>query len=293
MIDLHVHTANSDGKYSVKELLKMAEESGLNVISFCDHDSIGAYYELKNIEIEKHYSGKIIPGVEFSIKYQGKLFHLLGYNFDIEKMNQSKFLDKRSDDEKIQDEEKVLKQLIDVCKSLNIKLNDNLNVLHPNDHANEIVQNDMKKHEENNEILDQLLGKDRKISFWRGHVTNPSSPFYIDFTKNLPTPEEAAEIIHDAGGLVVLPHVFEYKSIDNKQFLYDMYNLGILDGIECIHNKHTEEKIEYLQKFCQEKNLFMTGGSDFHREEKQTLGCGNFRTIPITDEYAMWATTII
>jgi len=288
MIDLHIHTNNSDGKYSVKELLIMAEKAGLKTISFSDHNSIGAYDELKNIEIEKYYSGKIVPGVEFSIKYQGKLFHMLGYNFDIKKMNQCKFLDKRGKDEVIQDERDMLEYLISVCKKLNIKLSDNLEIKGTNDLANEVIQYDMRKHKENNEILDQLFGKDRKISFWRGHVTNPESPFFIDLTKNLPTPEEAANEIHNAGGLVVLPHVFEYKSIDNKQFLEDMYNLGILDGIECIHNKHTEEKIEYLRNYCKEKKLFMTGGSDFHREEKQTLGHGNFRKTPITDEYAMW-----
>lgn len=285
MVDLHVHTNYSDGKYSVKELLIQAEKAGLKVLSISDHDSIEAYEELKNMDVKKYYSGKIITGVEFSIKYKGKLFHMLGYNFDVEKMKQSKFLDKRSESEIIQEEKDILNYLIEVCKKMNIKLSDNLDILHPNDQANEIVKNDMKKYEENTEKLDQLFGKDRKISFWRGHITNPESPFFIDFTKNLPTPEEAANEIHNAGGLVVLPHVFEYKSIDNIQFLEDMYNLGILDGIECIHNKHTEEKIEYLKNYCKDKNLFMTGGSDFHSEEKQTLGYGNFRKTEITDEY--------
>ena len=129
-------------------------------------------------------------------------------------MNQSKFLDKRSESEIIQEEKDILDYLIEVCKKMNIKLSDNLDIVHPNDQANEIVKNDMKKYEENTEILDKLFGKDRKISFWRGHITNPESPFFIDFTKNLPTPEEAANEIHNAGGLVVLPHVFEYKSIE-------------------------------------------------------------------------------
>lgn len=53
----------------------------------------------------------------------------------------------------------------------------------------------MQKHKENDKILDKILGKDRKISFWLGHVTNPQSPFYIDLTENLPTPLEIANVI--------------------------------------------------------------------------------------------------
>lgn len=40
MIDLHIHTTNSDGKYTVKEILEMAEEKKISTISFCDHNVI-------------------------------------------------------------------------------------------------------------------------------------------------------------------------------------------------------------------------------------------------------------
>ena len=43
MIDLHIHSTNPDGQYTVKEILQMAEEKGINTISFCDHNVIGAY----------------------------------------------------------------------------------------------------------------------------------------------------------------------------------------------------------------------------------------------------------
>lgn len=38
MIDLHIHSSNSDGKYSVKEILQMAEAKQISAISFCDHN---------------------------------------------------------------------------------------------------------------------------------------------------------------------------------------------------------------------------------------------------------------
>ena len=80
MIDLHVHSTNSDGYHTVKEILKMAEENNINTISFCDHDVLGAYDELKNMDVKKYYSGRIITGIEFTFVYDNKVFHILGYN---------------------------------------------------------------------------------------------------------------------------------------------------------------------------------------------------------------------
>lgn len=285
MIDLHVHTSHSDGKYSAKEILCMAEKLNLSAISFCDHNVLEAYEEIKNIDVKKYFSGKIFSGIEFDIVYQEKLFHMLGYNFDIDKLNKSKYIDRSSKEDLIQIERNILEHLKSVCKKLGIKLSDDLDINSANDAANDIIKADMIKYKENNRILDELLGKDRKISFWRGHITNPNSPFFIDFTKGIPDPKEIADEIHNAGGIVVLPHVFEYKTCNNIQFLNDMYDLGILDGIECIHTKHSKENIQYLKEYCIEKNLIMTGGSDFHREENQTLGYGCFGNVEITDEF--------
>ncbi len=272
MIDLHIHSTNSDGYYTVKEILKMAEEKKINTISFCDHNVLGAYEDLKNIDIEKYYKGKIITGIEFDFVYNKKDFHILGYNFDVEKLKKSKFIDRRTEEELIKIEEENLEFFKSVCKSLGIKLSENLKITKSSEPANDIIKSDMQKHKENDTILDNILGKDRKKSFWLGSVTNPESPFYIDFTKNLPTVIEIADEIHKAGGIVVLPHVFEYKSIDNISFLNDMYNLKILNGIECVHSKHNNEQVEFLMNFCREHHLLMSGGSDFHTDERQTLG---------------------
>lgn len=40
MIDLHVHTTNSDGWLKVKEILERAKKQGITTISFCDHNVV-------------------------------------------------------------------------------------------------------------------------------------------------------------------------------------------------------------------------------------------------------------
>ncbi len=285
MIDLHVHSTNSDGYHTVKEILKMAEEKNINTISFCDHDVLGAYDELKNMDVKKYFSGRIITGIEFTFVYDNKVFHILGYNFDVEKLKKSKFIDRRTEEDIIKEEEKNLEFFKGVCKKLGIKLSPNLKITKASEPANDIIKADMQKHKENDKILDEILGKNREKSFWRGHVTNPDSPFYIDFTKGLPTAEEIANEIHQAGGIVVLPHVFEYKSIDNYEFLNEMYKKKILDGLECVHVKHTNEQVQFLKNFCKEHDLIMSGGSDFHSDKLQTLGHTSLGEI--SDEFCL------
>ena len=197
---------------------------------------------------------------------------MLGYNFDVEKLKNCKFIDKRTEEDLIKEEEKNLEFFKEVCQTMGIKLSSDLKITKSSEPANDIIKNDMQKYKENDEILDKILGKDRKNSFWLGHVTNPDSPFYIDFTKGLLTAIEIADEIHEAGGIVVLPHVFEYKSIDNVHFLNEMYKLNILDGIECIHSKHNAKQARFLINFCKQHDLLMSGGSDLHTDERQTLG---------------------
>ncbi len=284
MIDLHVHTSRSDGSFSTIDILKKAEEKHLDVLSICDHNVVDAYDDIKDIDVKDYFSGKIIPGIEFDFAYKGKIFHLLGYNYDIEKLRSSKFISTKTPEELMDEQKENLEFFKKVCANLGIKLSPNLEITKPHQQANDIIKIDMQIHPENDQILDDILGKDRKTSFWLGHVTNPESPFYIDFTKGLPSVQEVANDIHSAGGLVVLPHTFEYKSIDNIEFLNDMYNLGVLDGVECVHTKHSLEQVMYLENFCKEKHLLMSGGSDFHDDRYEI---GKTSIGPIDNKYCL------
>ena len=87
MIDVHIHTKYSDGTDSVIELLEKAEKVGLECISITDHDNCKAYEELQSLNISDYYSGKLIKGIEIKCSFRGRLIEVLGYNYDLEKMN--------------------------------------------------------------------------------------------------------------------------------------------------------------------------------------------------------------
>ena len=64
MIDLHMHSTNSDGTDSIIDLLKKAEEKGLDYIAITDHDNCNGYEELEKINVKQYFHGKVIPGIE-------------------------------------------------------------------------------------------------------------------------------------------------------------------------------------------------------------------------------------
>ena len=101
---------------------------------------------------------------------------------------------------------------------------------------------------------------------------NENCPAYVK--KVTVTPKEAAEIIRNANGKVVLAHPVAYVHEDN---LTDEDILEIIkdmkpDGLEANYlyvdrydNKINE--VEKWNKFARNNNLFVTVGSDFHNKD--------------------------
>ena len=139
MIDLHVHTKHSDGQLEVIQILQKAKEANIDVISFCDHNVVGAYEELAKLNLQDFHT-RIIAGIEFDFVHNGKDFHMLGYNFDWRKLNESHLINKKTPEEIMEEERKYLRFLKEVCKRQNIKIDENLDIKSPNEKASTILK---------------------------------------------------------------------------------------------------------------------------------------------------------
>ena len=62
-VDLHCHTNVSDGTLSPAELIRLAAERNINMLSITDHDSIQAYETARPSNADL----RLIPGIEFSL----------------------------------------------------------------------------------------------------------------------------------------------------------------------------------------------------------------------------------
>jgi len=93
-IDLHLHTLVSDGSCTPLEMLAAAKDSGLNKISFTDHDALGAYRHYGDLFAHAKELGiELVPGIELDSECMGKEIHLLGYGFNLTDGPLNKHLD--------------------------------------------------------------------------------------------------------------------------------------------------------------------------------------------------------
>ena len=283
MLDLHIHTNNSDGQDTTLEILKKAEELKLQYISITDHNVITAYKDLKNINIKDYYTGEIINGVELEFKYNGIIMDMLGYNIDISKIEETEPVKRWKDFDFLQVQKDILKQYKKICDNLNIKYDSNLEVTNPNYKANDALYDNMIIFPENNDILNQMKAFDR-TTFYRNCCCNSNSEFFIDRTIDAMTINQVVDAIHCAGGKAILAHMFVYGFENPEEVLEEIINLNIIDGIEVAHRKHTLEQTEYLLNRCNELNLLYSCGSDFHMD-KNRLGYVNEGRIQLNYEF--------
>lgn len=273
MIDLHTHTNYSDGSSTLSELLEEAENKKIEILSITDHDKVLAYYELQNEDIRKTFSGEIINGVEITTTYNGEVIEILGYGFNLDVMKKSldenvlNFEEKQIAEFELT-KETYIKKGIDIDAS-NIKFD-------PKKESSRIYfVKEIKKNPENFKYFLYQDSITTASGFTRNEYYNPSSPLYVDQSSMHPSLEKAIEMIHESGGLAFLAHTFAYskKIVDSLNDIVSNYNL---DGLECYYTTFTREQTNYLLEYCNEYNLYKSGGSDFHGINKtnHNLGLG-------------------
>ena len=85
------------------------------------------------------------------------------------------------------------------------------------------------------------------------------SPVYVQ--RKTVSPQDAVEIIYDAGGIPVIAHPHDLDIAET--LIKELMQYG-LRGIEAYHRKHSPACVEYFSSMAEELGLIVTGGSDFH-----------------------------
>ncbi len=274
MIDLHTHTNHSDGSSTVEELLKKAEELHLTTLSITDHNTIAAYQELKNPFTRTIFNGRIITGVEITTTYKGETIEVLGYNFNLTKMQE--FLDSNV----LTFEEKQLKEyelIKNKYKKIGVIFNEENISFNPKiESSRTAFVNEIKKYDENKKFFLYEESYETDPGFTRNEVYNPKSPLYVDESSLFPSLEKTINMIHESNGLAFLAHTYAYSSNIAKE-LANIITTYDLDGLECYYTTFTDEQTTYLLKLCNERNMYISGGSDYHgnRKKNHNLATGH------------------
>lgn len=273
MIDLHVHTNCSDGTDDVIDVLKKAEQQKIEVLSITDHETCEAYNKLKEIDINKYFSGKLIPGVELKTKLDGVGIELLGYFVDTDIINEQV---KKMYEPLKQGKNKEPIELCDICKKIGIQLPEDILKTYDSSRFTYItshIHNEIIKNPDNRKFFLYDESWKDPMAFYRKEIANPSSKFYIDSKKYMPTIQQVIDLIRNAGGMVFVPHIYVYGEHSIKIFEHINQNYKI-DGYECYYSKFTDENSKFLVNYCKQHNLLMSGGTDYHGKTKPNIQIG-------------------
>jgi len=98
-------------------------------------------------------------------------------------------------------------------------------------------------------------------------------PAYVKRDKLKPV--DAILAIKSANGIAILAHPHKFLYIDEgiENILRELKEYG-LDGIEVYHSEHSQSEIKSLIDIAKRLDLSISGGSDFHGENKPDIKLG-------------------
>lgn len=246
-IDLHCHSIFSDGTMTPAELVKMACKEKLGALALTDHDTIDGVPALLT---EAKKVGLIaLSGVELSANHGDIPIHILGYGFEPEDKNLRANLDTLQQTRKTRNE-KIIANLFDI--GVDVTYNEMQNLAGDGvvgrPHFGKLLIN---------------LGKVRTMQDAFDKYLRKGRPAYAAREK-LPVPD-AIKIIHKAKGLAILAHpgTIPLDNTKRMDLIGKFLDMG-LDGIEVYYPIHSAGLRKQLLSFCNQENLVITGGSDYH-----------------------------
>ena len=264
-IDLHIHTIMSDGALTPKEVIDEAYRNGVSVIAIADHDTIEAYND-ELFEYAQIKNIKLINAVEISTRTNKAGVHILGYDFDLndKKLQERLYKIRNARHDYLHN---VSKKLNELGYFLNVEELDKIDAVTKAHIALNVISN-----EQNEAILLRNFECIPSKGEFIETIMNENCPAYVK--KETVTPKEAAQIIRDANGKVILAHPVAYVYEDNftDTDILNIINDMKPDGLEANYlyidrNNNKINEVEKWNKFAKENNLFVTIGSDFHNKD--------------------------
>lgn len=264
-IDLHTHTSKSDGSYTPTELVDYAIEKNLAAVAITDHDCIEGLDEAISHAAALSERGlpsvEVIPGIEFSTKYEKQDVHIVGLYISY-------------DSEEFQ---KALHGFVNSRINRNIKMCENLR------NAGIEIAYDKLFQMYPGAVITRAHYASYLLA--HGYVKSRQDAFakYLgDHTKYFVprekvTPSQAVELILKADGVPILAHPPLYHMGNERlDTLVSSLKADGLMGIEVFYSTYSNQDMRDMQRLADKYNLLASGGSDFHGANKPglDLGCG-------------------
>lgn len=261
--EFHCHTTASDGRFSPSQVVEMAKNKNVELLSITDHDTTEGISEALNKANE--ISLNFIPGIELSCNHNGESIHILGYfkGNDYKDETLIKFLNnlKRNRETRASS---IVKNL---DKYFNIKINvdDVLKISNgviARPHIAQAIVNAGYPFDFQH-IFDKFIGND--------------SPAYVP-NKHISIPE-GIELLKKYNCVVILAHPKLIKKTPIKNILnYDFH------GIEALYYQNFKRETDEFISLAKSRDMIITCGSDFHGISKDDTKHGSIGDMFLSEE---------
>lgn len=257
MIDLQLHTTDSDGTWAWDRVLEKCLDLNLTAFAITDHDTIRRRAEI--IAWAKAHEAMAIAGIELSTSENGQTIHLLGYFLDgpLEKLGLR--LDYLREGRMSRN-----KKIVTRLQSLGVKVTEE-EVLLAADRATVGRPHIARL------LMEKGVVKSMQEAFDRFLSLNGSAYFPKD---ELPL-REAIDLLHEAGAVTSVAHPGLLKRpADVLEASLSEWRSWGLDGIEAIYPSYSLEQTAFFERMADKYGFLRTGGSDFHGENKPHIQIG-------------------
>ena len=256
LIDLHIHTAASDGTCSPGDVVRLAHELGLSAVAITDHDTVSGCAEAAAVGQE--LGVEAVAGVELSSRY-GKTIHILGYFVRTNSPALTRVLDGIVAERNERNRKMAAMMAADGLAVDYEEMQQRFGTSIGRPHFGEVLV-ELGKAESVQDAFDRYIEKGQR--------------YYLP--RKMVSIERSVEVIREAGGVPVLAHPFQYRLEESvlRQLIEHCMDHGLL-GLECRYSLYDEEQSQYLLKLAREYGLVPTGGSDFHGSNKPHIALGS------------------
>lgn len=264
-IDLHSHSTASDGTDSPSELVRLAAESGLDVVALTDHDTTAGWDEA----VAATPSGlRLVRGMEMSCTGRGEdglpvAVHLLAYLFDPEDPSFVAELG-RLRGERVSRLRAMAERM--AADGLPIDADAVLAQAGPAAGRPHLAR----------ALVDAGVVDTVGEAFT--DLLSPRGRYYVS---KVDTPlADAVRMVTAAGGVTVIAHARarargRLLALDQIE---ELAEIG-LGGLEADHPDHSAADARLMRDLGERLGLFVTGSSDYHGQNKD-IALGRFTTDP-------------
>ena len=254
LCDLHTHTTASDGSYTPEELVRYAKQKGVAALAVTDHDTLSGLQ--RAVQEGERIGQQVIPGIAITTKLEGCEVHVVGlfirwqdtdFAARVEKLSKSR--DERN--------QKVLQILID--------------------NGFEITDEDMEPFR-GSVVTKAHIGQILVNHGYASTVSEAISKYLLKggiayVEREMPTPQETLDVIHQGGGLAFIAHTNQIDRKDRDrscELCQRMLDLGV-DGLETRYCEFDDDWRGRTEAIARRNGCLRSGGSDFHGTFKAGL----------------------